>query len=212
MTFRGPELYDSNDGNYYVDPASTLVSLNINGGITINSTSIEQQISWTFSTRNVYLFGRDSDDVLGLYDTLAVNSRWYTDTSGNFAVIGEVVAYASDQRLKNDINVIENALEKINQISGVTFVWNNVAEPWGFKTDNKKDIGVIAQEVQKVLPEVVKPAPFDQGEHGISKSGENFLTVQYEKIVPLLIEGIKELSREVGNLKLQIAELKNHNI
>jgi hypothetical protein len=55
--------------------------------------------------------------------------------------------------------------------------------------------------VQAVLPEVIKPAPFDTDENGASKSGENYLTVQYEKIVPLLIEAIKELSKKVELLE-----------
>jgi hypothetical protein len=64
----------------------------------------------------------------------------------------------------------------------------------------QKEIGFIAQEIQAVLPEAVKPAPFDYN-GGLSKSGENYLTVQYEKIVPLLIEAIKELKAEIDILK-----------
>ena len=51
------------------------------------------------------------------------------------------------------------------------------------------------------MPEVVKAAPFDLDENGNSKSGENYKTIQYEKLVPLLIEAIKELSNEINNLK-----------
>jgi hypothetical protein len=62
-------------------------------------------------------------------------------------------------------------------------------------------VGVIAQEIEIVLPEAVKPAPFDIDENNISLSGEDYKTVQYEKIVPLLIEAIKELKREIDDLK-----------
>jgi hypothetical protein len=72
----------------------------------------------------------------------------------------------------------------------------------GYKKQN--EVGVIAQDVEKVLPEAVKPAPFDImlfENTEISKSGENYKTVQYEKLVPLLIEAIKELNKEVQQLK-----------
>ena len=69
-------------------------------------------------------------------------------------------------------------------------------------------VGVSAQEVQKVLPEAVKLAPFDKNDYGESISGENYLTVQYEKLVPLLIEAIKEQQTQVEELKKEINILK----
>ena len=60
---------------------------------------------------------------------------------------------------------------------------------------------LIAQDVQAVQPQAVKPAPFDIAEDGTSKTGENYLTVQYEKLIPLLVEGIKELRAEIKALK-----------
>ena len=72
----------------------------------------------------------------------------------------------------------------------------------------ERQIGVFAQDVESVIPEAVKPAPFDT-ENGISKSGDNYLTVQYEKIVPLLIESIKEQQSMIEDLQGQINELKS---
>jgi hypothetical protein len=63
-----------------------------------------------------------------------------------------------------------------------------------------REAGVFAQDVQAVLPEAVRPAPFDH-ELGKSKSGENYLTVKYDKIVPLLIEAIKELTQRIEDLE-----------
>lgn len=106
----------------------------------------------------------------------------------------------SDERLKDVKGNIENALDKVMTLNGVLYTQNTKAEEYGFN-DYGMQAGLLAQEVQKVLPEVVVPAPFDIDERGRSKSGENYMTVQYEKMVPLLIEAIKELSEEVNRLK-----------
>ena len=90
-------------------------------------------------------------------------------------------------------------MEKLNKISGVYYTQNKFAEQFGYN-DYSQQVGVIAQEVQDVLPEVVKIAPFDYGDFGISKSGENYLTVQYEKIVPLLIECLKQQQTYIDEL------------
>ena len=113
---------------------------------------------------------------------------------------GNVVAYYSDARLKKDIEPIADALFKLAAIRGVTFKNNALAAAFGY-TDKKQQVGVIAQEVQKVQPEVVVPAPFDVDHYGESLSGENFMTVQYDRLVPLLIEAVKELSAKVDALE-----------
>jgi hypothetical protein len=73
------------------------------------------------------------------------------------------------------------------------------------KTNNERQIGLIAQDLLEVAPEVVKLAPFDTyiDEKGnrMSKTGENYLTIQYEKLVPLLVSAIQELSKEIERLK-----------
>ena len=125
-------------------------------------------------------------------------------TAGEIRAIDNITAYYSDKRLKENIQVIDNPLSKIQNISGVYFNNNALAEAFGYKNKSKQ-IGVIAQEIQNVIPEAVKMAPFDTDfdENGneYSKSGENYLTVQYEKIIPLLIECIKELKLEIEVLK-----------
>lgn len=135
-------------------------------------------------------------------------------TNGNLAVngavtsTGDVTAFSSDKRLKNVISIIPHALEKVNKLSGVLYTHNDVAKAHGFSDESTK-VGVLAQEVQEVLPEAVKPAPFDVDENGNSKSGEKYLTVQYEKIVPLLIEAVKELTKEVARLEAKLSDIQN---
>ena len=102
--------------------------------------------------------------------------------------------------MKDKIEYIKNAAEKLYTLSGVFYKQNKLAEKFGYH-DYKSQVGVIAQEVQKILPEVVKPAPFDvEGESG-SKTGDYYLTVQYEKMLPLIIETVKEHQSEIEALK-----------
>jgi hypothetical protein len=123
---------------------------------------------------------------------------------GAITATGDITAYSSDDRLKVRIGNIENALSKVQQLNGFHYTNSDVAKSLGYTTDEQQ-VGVSAQEVQEVLPEVVVLAPIDRlvlesGEI-ISKSGENYLTVKYEKIVPLIIEAIKELKAELDELK-----------
>ena len=121
---------------------------------------------------------------------------------GEGTFTGDVTANTSDKRLKNNIRVIDNPLEKLSKINGVYFNWNDVAKQLSNKKGDIEEVGFLAQEVQSVLPHIIKPAPFDiDTKTGESISGENYLTIQYEKIVPLLVEAIKELKKEIDELK-----------
>lgn len=121
----------------------------------------------------------------------------------------DITAFASDKRLKTNVEIIEEPLKKIKTLSGFTYDWSmEQCMKAGFTPKDLRQIGVFAQDVQSVIPEAVKPAPFDQAD-GKSKSGNNYLTVQYDKIVPLLIEGIKTQDKKIQCLQSQINELKN---
>jgi hypothetical protein len=123
---------------------------------------------------------------------------------------GNVTAYYSDMRLKTRTANIDNALQKVNSLSGFKYVENDLAKELGYSND-KQQVGLSAQQIQEVLPEAVSLAPIDYAtdEHTgevISKSGENYLTVDYSKLVPLLVEAIKELTQEVESLKTKLKE------
>jgi len=114
-------------------------------------------------------------------------NRYFTN---NIYASGDVVAYfSSDRRLKNNILKIQSPLEKISKINGVTFNWNENQNTYPV---GKSDVGVIAQEVEEVLPELIETR--DTG----------YLAVKYEKLTPLLIEAIKELSTENQELKARL--------
>jgi hypothetical protein len=133
-------------------------------------------------------------------------------TAGEIRATNNVTAYYSDERLKENIKPISSALSKLLTLRGVTFNSNKIAEQYGY-TDKKEQVGVIAQDVEKVLPQVVVAAPFDiaQDENGneYSNSGENYKTVHYDKLIPLLIESIKEQSGIINNMKKEIEDLKS---
>jgi hypothetical protein len=143
-------------------------------------------------------------DVADNARTLA--TRLYFD-NGSAYFSGDVVAYSSDKRLKENVIPIGDSLNKIKQISGVYFDWKDKVEGTDFVPAQKHDVGVIAQDVQKILPEVVTLAPFDTDSAGKSKSGENYLTVKYDKLVPLLIEAVKEQQTQIESQKSQNEEL-----
>ena len=129
--------------------------------------------------------------------------------AGEVRATGTITAHNSDERLKIKTGTINNALDKVNSLTGFKYIENSLANSLGFTT-GENFVGVSAQELQKVLPEAVKPAPFDLGENNKSISGENYLTVQYEKIVPLLVESIKELKYLVEYQSHEIEELRAH--
>jgi hypothetical protein len=110
-------------------------------------------------------------------------------TTGEIRATNNITAYYSDDRLKTRIGNIESALDKLLSLNGFYYEANETAQALGYAV--KREVGVSAQEVQKVIPEIVVPAPID----------DKYLTVHYEKLLPLVIEAIKELKAEVDALK-----------
>ncbi len=115
---------------------------------------------------------------------------------GNLQIKGNITAYYSDERLKTFKGKITDPIEKIKQLNGYYFVENELAKSLGYN-NNKLQVGVSAQEVEKVLPEIVTEAPIDK----------KYKTVWYEKTIPLLIEGIKEQQKEIDTLKKMVNDL-----
>jgi len=121
--------------------------------------------------------------------------------TGIISVSGNVIGGASDIRLKTNIVPLTGALQKVSSLSGFTYNHNELGGSLGLDTV-ERFVGLSAQEVEKVVPEAVKLAAFDTNTtDGTSKTGNNYKTLQYEKLVPLLIEAIKELKQELDRLK-----------
>jgi hypothetical protein len=114
-------------------------------------------------------------------------------TSGEIRATNAITAYYSDDRLKTRTGIIENALEKILSLDGFHYHANETAVALGYDA-SRKEVGLSAQQVQAVLPEVVVPAPIDA----------QYLTIHYERVIPLLVEAIKEQQKQIEELKAKL--------
>lgn len=116
---------------------------------------------------------------------------------GDIACSGDIISYYSDERLKTKLSNIKDPLKIINELNGFYYIPNDLARTHGI-TNTRTEVGLSAQDVQKVLPEIVKIAPFDlakdENDNNVSKSGENYLTLSYDRLAPIFVEAIKELS------------------
>jgi len=158
---------------YYGD-GSNLTGISA-GGVTINN-----------NTNDYLVTATGTANTLNGESGLTYNGS-ILDVTGAIRATGDVTAfYSSDERLKENKQVIENPIEKIKQISGYEFDWIPTE---GIHTNEGHDIGVIAQEVEKVLPEIV--ATRDNG----------YKAVRYEKMVAVLIEAVKDLQKQIDELK-----------
>jgi hypothetical protein len=198
---------DSDDGSYYVEPAalSNLYNLQLTGAkntyLFINpGTGYEAMLrvqggsgsSW-YAGKRMTSTTQAGTDGFHFYSDAGGDTVVGFGTDGTIKAKGDVVAYSSsDRQLKDNILPIENALEKVKKIGGYTFNWNDKQTIY-----EGHDIGVIAQEIESVLPEVVTTR--DTG----------FKAVKYEKIVPLLIEAIKEQQTQIDELKELVNKLIN---
>lgn len=123
--------------------------------------------------------------------------------SGSMTVTGNITAYYSDERMKEKTGDITDALDKIDQIDTFLYKNNDVAKGFGYTTDEEQ-VGVSAQSVKKVLPQVVSLAPFDRDEDGKSKSGEDYQTVDYARLSALLITALKEAKERIEILESKV--------
>jgi Chaperone of endosialidase len=170
----GTNIRYTNDGLFQ---GGTFANITVTGTSTLNTANIT-----TANITNQTVSGSSQIASLGVGTTAS-------GTTGEIRATNNVTAYYSDERLKTRLGGIDDALNKVKSLSGFYYQANEAAQALGYKV--VKEVGVSAQEVEVVMPEVVAPAPID----------ENYLTVRYERLVPLLIEAIKELSAKVERLE-----------
>jgi hypothetical protein len=141
----------------------------------------------------------------GLYTAdNGVSRIFLSAASGNITATGNITAYASDRRLKTNITPISNPIDKLMQISGVEFDWVDNIEEIGFQPQQMHETGVIAQEIQAIIPDAVMVAPFNNNATDISGVDNEYLTVDKEKIIPLLIEAVKQQQEYIRTLEARV--------
>jgi len=194
--------FGSNAFNSTTIPTNTNQLTNNSGFLTsISSSQVTSALGFTpYNNTNPNGYTSNSGDITAVTVSNGISGGGTSGSvgvsmsgtyTGDFRVTGEISAtadvvayYSSDERLKDNVKVIENASDKVAQLRGVEFDWNDKQS-----TYEGHDVGVIAQDVEKVLPELVQTR--DDG----------YKAVKYEKIVGLLIEAIKDLQDEVKALK-----------
>jgi hypothetical protein len=216
--------YDNNDTGYYTDPHSTSrLNYVIPSRIKLVN-NVNNEPRWDFSAYVVeaqHWYGNNSSQTMYLGEANWVNIRntadihgdvrspiyydrndttYYADlnsTGTSIRAAGNITAYYSDMRLKTHLGKIENARDKVRQLEGFYYEANELAQSFGYKA--KREVGVSAQAVQAVLPEIVTDAPINS----------NYLTIDYERLTPLLIEAIKEQDTELVDLRNRVAQLES---
>ena len=156
-----------------------------------------------------------TSDTLSLNSAISISSgnvgigisptTYKLQVSGAIGATGDITAYYSDERLKNIKEYVKDVLPSLSKINVFKYNCNDLAESYGFDK-SKNEIGLSAQEIQRHYPELVTLAPFDSTLHEetqkiMSISGEDYLTLKYDRLSPLLLQAIKELNNKYNALE-----------
>ena len=219
-SIRAPIFYDSDDTGYYTNlaGATNVKYLQVKGawgGSPFGSSHAQLNIEGdaypsithrNMSTGGYWLVHHAADDTMnwyggtGGYNGTAWNRNMYLDMAGNLTARGSITAY-SDRNLKTNIVTIDNALNKVMSLRGVYFDWIESGE---------HSIGMIAQEVEEILPELI--ITNDEREVGTEITKNIIKSLDYSKIVSVLVEAIKEQQKQIEELKAEMQVMKNNSI
>jgi hypothetical protein len=186
-----------------------------NAGPSGNGPSFQWFAGNPYSIGDQYIIARTSGTNLNDLSTAqGVNALLTLAPNGNLTITGNLIESGSDDKLKTNRTQLTSALQKVETLEGFTFNWNEDAiNNYGFSEDEKTLVGLSAQEMQLVLPEAVKVVTTN-GSVSDPTSGEpgekrEYLTIQYDRVVPLLVEAIKELSTKNAELTSQLAKIES---
>jgi hypothetical protein len=130
------------------------------------------------------------------------SERLRLEPGGNLLVTGNVTAYWSDRRLKKNVETLENSIDVVKKLRGVIFQWNETGKGI-FNGSDEPETGFIAQEVQEHIPSAVRENKLAKAE-----DGSHYLTIDQDKIVPYLVEAIKEQQEMIETMKQEMSDLK----
>jgi hypothetical protein len=194
---RGIFMWTTTDTNWGIYMSTAGSGKSLSGGSA--SSGLDGRTSHAIRFR----VAKSSDQIGFLFENANEEALFQVQANtGNIFARGNVTAYASDARLKTNIQPIERPLEKLMKLRGVEFDWiDGIEETHGFKPKCKHETGVIAQEVEQVIPDAISPAPFNN----------EYKTVEHTKIISLLIESVRSQQETIESLSKRIEELENGN-
>lgn len=167
--------------------------------LSTNVTNLQNNINTKAPASSPYAYTGINQTVY-FWDVHANGTIW----SGN-----DIWAFASDERLKENIEPIKDALAKIHMIAGVMYNFTDEAHKLAGFDPKRRHMGFLAGAVEKIAPEIIGPAPFDIDQKtGKSISGKNYKTIQYDKAGPLMVEAIKEVDNKVDALTAKINDME----
>ena len=227
-----PSGLNDGKGIWTVNKSGEAITLSVDNLITTDKTNLNSVLINNTATNSIatdditnilkiednlkglFKFTKTGNMLIGNNDTTNnqnVPPTQRLEVIGNIHASGYVRSYYSDDRLKTLTSNITGALNIIDSLKGFHYVPNKKALELGFAYDN--EIGLSAQDVKKVVPEIVKIAPFDsikdiESGNITSKSGEEYLTICYERLGAVFVEAIKELRQENKELKNEINSMK----
>lgn len=188
--------------NYANTTYSNGAGLDITGTTFSVSTDLRTDVDYIGNSSDDYI-DMSAANVLKFF--VSGNEAFRIDTSGNIHAAQDVVAFSttiSDARLKEDVETIESASEKVSQLRGVEYTWKKGGRK------GQREIGLIAQEVEEVIPSIVREHQLPLVE-GLDDSSASYKTVDYEKLVALLIESNKEQQDIIAQLEERIIDIEN---
>lgn len=141
--------------------------------------------------------GVRSDGFFGIGGLSRSTWSWYSDANGNMVAAGDVAAY-SDPRLKENFTIVTDPFAIIDRIDGGTFTWKKGIPHTACKA-GRRDYGILADQVEAVMPEIVS--------HSIEIDDQTYRVVAYEKIVPVMLEALKQLRKENQELKGRLDQI-----
>jgi hypothetical protein len=202
LTISGTTINATNTNTTYTAGAG----LDLTGTVFSLESDLRGDVQYVGNSANDYIeFDAASGTRMDFYVNGAITGAFRNDGSPELHCDGDIIAYSatiSDARLKEDVETIENASEKVSQLRGVEYTWKKGSRK------GQREMGLIAQEVEEVVPSIVREKKLVLVD-GLDDSSASYKTVDYEKLIALLIESNKEQQDIIAQLEERVIDLEN---